>query len=437
MSRADAHDQGCCVADHGWVSHGVKTKGEKMKRSSGFKHRFGKVSAVAFVAMACVGIYAAVPLTGATATTPKASLLVAAHVTGSNTAVTALDCNGASPIQKMFRPMNCTDIKGINGVDNANTWGGKFYDNGLYIGHDEPDTTFLSNQRGSGSNVAWNLTLGTDPHAAPTTKHPGHDVSHWFELSPAPWLSMAMCDSSSYPQTPCTPQSDANAQTATSLGGGSAFMEMQFYPPGNPPFLDNESCDGTHWCAAITIDSLECTQGFATCNPNCEEPINFAYIQTDGVPDPNGVIPDNKTLLMNPGDQLSVHMGNAPAAGGGNAFQVIINDYTTHTSGSMQASAANGFVHTSITDCSQTPYNFQPEYNTASAANTIPWAAIVTNISTEFETGHFEPCTALTSPIGFGIIGNPFDPADPNGSMAGCAGPYENCLLYTSDAADE
>src|ERR1035437_8946458 len=116
---------------------------------------------------------------------------------------------------------------------------------------------------------------------------------------------MAMCDSSSYPQTPCSPLSDSNAATATNPGGGSAFMEMQFYPPGNPPFLDNESCDGSHWCAALTIDSLECTANFATCNPNCEEPVNFAFIQTDGVPDPNGAIPDNKTLLMNPGDQLS------------------------------------------------------------------------------------------------------------------------------------
>ena len=26
------------------------------------------------------------------------------------------------------------------------------------------------------------------------------------------------------------------------------------------------SCDDTHWCAALTIDSLECTDGFAVCN---------------------------------------------------------------------------------------------------------------------------------------------------------------------------
>ena len=38
---------------------------------------------------------------------------------------------------------------------------------------------------------------------------------------------------------------------------------------------------------------------------------------------------------------------------------------TTGQSGFMQASAANGFMNTSIIDCSGTPFNFEPEYNTA------------------------------------------------------------------------
>ena len=42
----------------------------------------------------------------------------------------------------------CTDIRGDSAIDNSNAWGGRFYDNGHYIGHDEPDTTFLSNQPG-------------------------------------------------------------------------------------------------------------------------------------------------------------------------------------------------------------------------------------------------------------------------------------------------
>src|SRR5271166_2069485 len=67
-----------------------------------------------------------------------------------------LDCNGQSPMQRPLRlSMNCTDIRGYDGIWNANTWSGRFYDNGMYIGHDEPDMTFLSNQPGSGNNVSW------------------------------------------------------------------------------------------------------------------------------------------------------------------------------------------------------------------------------------------------------------------------------------------
>ena len=125
-----------------------------------------------------------------------------------------LDCNGQSTMQSSSNNrLNCTDIRGFDNTWNPNTWDGRFYDNGRYIGHDEPDMTFLSNQAGSGDNVTWTETLPRDPKRAPTVKHPGSDVSHWFELSVAPWFSMAMCDPNSYPQAACTPESDSNAPT--------------------------------------------------------------------------------------------------------------------------------------------------------------------------------------------------------------------------------
>jgi hypothetical protein len=349
-----------------------------------------------------------------------------------------LDCNGFSPVQKELRANLCTDIRGDLGYDNSNTWGGRFYDNGHYIGHDEPDATFLSNQPGSGGNVTWTVTIGRDPFLPATDLHPGRDVSHWFELTPAPWFSMAICDPNSYPQTPCTPNSDSNAPTCfgpscttAQSGGGAAFMEMQLYPPGNPPFVDSTSCDDAHWCAALTIDSLECTAGFAQCNGGCEEPVNFAFIQKNGVPtgppSPGGAnvasyTPNNETLLMNPGDTITIHMSDAPAPGGGNAFEVVVDDLTQHTSGFMQASAANGFENTSIADCSGTPFNFQPEYSTAAQGNIIPWAALQTDISTEFETGHFEACTSLGEPFST----NPLDANDESTGYNECFGPYES-----------
>jgi hypothetical protein len=356
-----------------------------------------------------------------------------------------LDCNGDSPLQQSVKlTMFCTDIRGFAGVNNNNTWNGRFYDNGQYIGHDEPDMTFLSSQPGSGNNVTWIETLPRDPSAPPGDRHPGSDVSHWFELSPAPWFSMAMCDPNSYPQTPCIPESDANAPAAdclgavpctTGVGGGSAFMEMQFYPPGYAPPWVGISCDDTHWCGALTIDALECTEGFATCNNNCIEPVNFALISTDGVPagppnpqefDAATVTPNRHTLLMNPGDRLVVSMFDAPVPGesGQKAFEVVVRDLTSGQTGFMQASAKNGFGDTSMADCSGHPFNWQPEYNTAQRDNIVPWAALQTDISTEYETGHFEPCTSVT-----GEETIPFPPP-PHGvtltTWQYCHGPYED-----------
>ena len=348
-----------------------------------------------------------------------------------------LDCNGFSKVQKPLKAMYCTDIRGVK-KDTPWSENGRFYDNGHYIGHDEPDTNFTSSAPGSGNNVNWTITLGRDPKAAPTGVSPGNDVSHHFELGTVPWFSMALCDPNSFPLTACTPESDSNAPICKNAnctfgaGGGSAFMEMQFYAPGIPPFPDSASCDTTRWCAALTIDSAECTAGFTFCNANCPEPVNFAFIQRNGVPtgppSPQdtttaSMTPNRETLFMNAGDTVTFHMWDAPLpGGGGNAFEVFMDDLTTHQTGFMQASAANGFMNTSSADCSGTPFNFQPEYNTAKQDNINPWGADQVDISTEFETGHWEPCTSLSDPIS----PNPLDPNDTGPTFSTCSGPYES-----------
>src|SRR5260221_3403117 len=142
-------------------------------------------------------------------------------------------------------------------------------------------------------------------------------------------------------------------------GGGGAFMELQFHLPGEAPFADGISCDHAHWCAALTIDSLECTLNFATCNPYRIEPVNFGFIQTNGVPTgPPGprlsdlarFTPNASTLLMNPGDKITVHMFDATLSGGGHALEAVIRDATTRKTGFMQAPATNGFMNTSVND---------------------------------------------------------------------------------------
>jgi hypothetical protein len=352
-----------------------------------------------------------------------------------------LDCNGYSRRQKPVRRFAlCTDVQGVKGAHNRNTWNGRFIDNGHYIGHDEPDMGFYSSRPGSGSDVTWTETLGSDPGAPPTVSSPGHDVTHWFELSVAPWFSMDVCDPDSYPYNPCTPESDRNAPTCAGPhvvtakcfpGAGDAFVEMQFYPPGEPPFIDSISCDDTHWCAALTIDSLECSAGYAVCNGNCQEPVNFAWIQHDGVPtgppspqesNYDSSTPNRQTLLMNPGDTITVHMFDAPVrVGGGKALEVQIYDWTTHQSGFMQASAKNGFAHTDPQTCNGTPFNFEPEFNTAKPGNVTSWAALRTNISTQFEIGHWEACTSLSQPLTF-TFSNGFTDTTWNQ----CSGPYES-----------
>jgi len=61
-----------------------------------------------------------------------------------------------------------------------------------YVGHDEPSLLFYSNAPGSGNQMRYVLTLPSDP-VAPTGV-PTAAQSFNFELHPAFWFGMAMCD---------------------------------------------------------------------------------------------------------------------------------------------------------------------------------------------------------------------------------------------------
>jgi hypothetical protein len=330
-----------------------------------------------------------------------------------------LDCNGHSPIQHPIKigDYSCAEVHG--GPHN-----GHLEDNGFYIGHDEPTVQFYSNKPGSSNNVSYVQTLPRDPSALPTVHGPLKDTTHFFELMPTLWYAMALCDPNSFPLLPCTPDSDSNTPHGNYPGGGSAFLELQFYPPGFAPFVSGIGCDNSHWCAALTIDSLECQAGFGVCNNNCIEPVNRAFIQTNGVPtgppspqraNLNTFTPNQRTLLMNPGDRLAIHIFDNKSAG---ALETQVRDLSTGKSGFMLASAKNGFMNTSIADCSGTRFSFRPEYSTASTANQGGWAAA--NINVAYEVGHFTPCTKLKvfAPI------NVFGHLDKSWNF--CSGPYEN-----------
>ena len=265
--------------------------------------------------------------------------------------------------------------------------------------------------------------IPVDPRRSPT---PSGSVTNYGQLSVAPWFGLPICDPNSYPQNPCTPDSDSNVGLNVANAAGSAFMELQLYPPGYTPFVDSESCSATKWCAALTIDSLECNFNFATCNPNCEEPANFGFLQTNGVPtgppspqlaDVSTFLPNGNTLMINQGDVLSISITDPPQG-----FTTAIRDLTTHQTGLMTASAGNGFMNTSPANCSGTPFTFHAEYNTASEQqNQVPWAAAEGGVLMEQELGHSEVCSSVTNQ-------DPFTKTFPGGQSFTDPNIYDTCV---------
>ena len=358
---------------------------------------------------------------GATTDTTGTSATTAASGEVTPNPVNELDCNGWSDTYPSVRQLGgdlCTDpIKVINGKAT------RFNDNGWYVGHDEPSTKFISSQPGSGNTMTYVMKMSTDPAKAPTANG---SVVDYAQLSVAPWFGLPICDSKSYPQNPCTPDSDTNGgQIDNPNGAGSAFMELQFYPPGYTPFVDSTSCSTTKWCAALTIDSLECTFDFVTCNNNCIEPVNFAYLQTNGVPagppspqlaDVSTMLPNGNTLMINPGDVVAVSISDPPQG-----FTTIVSDLTTHRTGFMTASAANGFMNTNIADCKGTPNTFHAEYSTAQQQNQVPWAALEGGVLMQQEIGHGEVCNSVANK-------DPFSASFPGGQSFSDQNVYDTCL---------
>jgi len=292
---------------------------------------------------------------------------------------------------------------------------------GAYTGHDEPSLLFYSNAAGSGATNFYTLQLPSDPKVLPNQS--GTAGTWNFQLHPAFWLGMALCDNQSAPEfthATCTPDSDTNIFDGTNPSGadyigkhpGTAFLELQFYPPGWAPWPPGNSCDATKWCAAMAIFSFNQDQNTGTVNnADCLntvglEPVNFAFITKSGVPHaPPGPLdltdasftPSAATdLFMGSGDVLAIDIHDGAAG-----LTTIVHDLTTGQTGAMTASAANGFAQvlyepTSST-CHQTPYAFRPMYSTSSEHTRIPWAAHSFNVAFSDEIGHFEYCNAVTA----------------------------------------
>jgi hypothetical protein len=334
---------------------------------------------------------------------------------------------------------------------------------GVYTGHDEPSVLFYSNTPGAGSSNLYKLTLPTQPTTLP--KQDGSGSTWDFQLHPAFWFGMAMCDDQSAPNPGgsvvngntesnvlCAPASDTNIYTSTNPADanyigrhpGTAFMEMQFYPPGWSAWPAGVSCNARQWCAALTIDSLTTNQNTgqnnnAAClNAVGIEPVNFAFITKSGVAHApaNPVNATNATytpnsntdLFMNSGDQLTVNLQDTA-----HGLQIAINDLTTGQSGSMTASAANNFGEVkwdpSGSTCENIPYDYHPMYATSSENTRVVWAAHGYNVAYSDEIGHFEYCTGV-NPQTLGCNGSSVnDPASLDGDDFGCFSPAQSFLV--------
>jgi hypothetical protein len=379
-----------------WAGRGSSTRfGRGSPPARGRKWRLLLVPAMG-LAVVCQLSLTGTAGAATAAATAKTATTVATGAVAPN-AVSEVDCNGWSSkygtVRKMAG-MDCTDPLGV--YDGKTT---RFYDNKHYVGHDEPSVKFISSTPGSGNTMTYLQKIPVDPRKSPTASG---SVTNYGQLSPAPWFGLPICDPKSYPQNACTPDSDTNSGLISDPNAaGSAFMELQFYPPGFTPLTDAVSCSATKWCAAMNIDSLECTFGFATCNNNCIEPVNFAYLQTNGVPagppspqltNVSTFTPNRNTLMINPGDTLVVSISDPPQG-----FTTVVRDLTTHRTGFMVASAANGFMNTNIADCSGTPFTFHAEYSTAKQQNQVPWAALEGGVLMQQEIGHSEVCNSVTN----------------------------------------
>ena len=290
---------------------------------------------------------------------------------------------------------------------------------GEYTGHDEPSLLFYSNQAGSGNSSTYNLTLPDDPRVMPNQAGTGGTWN--FQLRPAFWLGMALCDNQSAPEythDACVAGSDTNIKDGSDPGqpdyigyhAGTAFLELQFYPPGWAPWPAGISCDARKWCAAMAIFSLnnDYNNGVAN-NGDCLgtvgiEPVNFAFITLSGLPhappSPLEATGDTFTphsssdLFMGSGDKLVVDIHDSEAG-----LVTVIHDVTTHQTGSMVASVANGFAQINFdpeaSQCTQSPYAFRPMYSTASEHTRVPWAAHTYNVAFSDEIGHFDYCSSV------------------------------------------
>ena len=191
---------------------------------------------------------------------------------------------------------------------------------------------------------------------------------------------------------------------------GTAFMELQFYPPGWVQWPPGVSCDPAKWCAALAIFQLNQNQNTGVNNnADClgsvgrgagQLRVHHAERPADrpagtARPDERDVRPDavegaDDAAERRRDGRHPRHRGRADGRA---------HDQTSGQSGSMVAGAANGFATVNFdpsgSSCTESPHTWHPAYSTSSEHTRVPWAAHGYNVSFSDEIGHFEYCSSV------------------------------------------
>jgi hypothetical protein len=221
---------------------------------------------------------------------------------------------------------------------------GAYYSSSYCYGHDEAILGFISNESGSGTNAALNVTL---PQLVSGRPQGDLYISFWF--------GGIVYDPKSV--------------------DSQAFMELQFYPaapqfegPGSGPkdcsaqgfyFNNSTGLDSNDWFACLFVFALNTTSD--------SEYVPYASTMT--------VLGSaNSTMLMNGNDLISIKL-NGTAQSSTLPWEVSLTDYSTSQSGLLYLK--NG---TSV---------FPPYYDVSQHDSGLGWGAAETPaIDFAFELGH-------------------------------------------------
>jgi hypothetical protein len=139
--------------------------------------------------------------------------------------------------------------------------------------------------------------------------------------------------------------------------------------------------------------------------------------------------------MMNQGDTVTLTLHDTA-----HGLFAGLRDRNTGQTGSMTASAANGFGQIKFaprgTSCEMIPYDFHPMYSTSSPRTRSTWTAHSYNVAFDDEIGHFDFCTNVDAnnfACAKGASEGPVGDREPtDGDDLGCFPAYASTLVQVN-----